>query len=189
MLARASRTFAFLLALVAGVPCAAFAQAIAGVVQDASGAVLPDVAVLAESSALIEKVRAVVTDGSGQYRIEDLRSGTYTVTFIREGFRPYVRNEIQITSAFTASVDARLEPGDLAETITVTAAAPIVDVHSPAAATTLSGEEVKALPTGRGYNALVVLIPGVTTALNDVVTGTIATQFPIHGGRSNEGRL
>ena len=186
---RASRTSAFLIALVAGVPCVAFAQAIAGVVHDASGAVLPDVAVLAESPALIEKVRAVVTDGSGQYRIEDLRPGIYTVTFTRQGFRPYVRDEVQITSAFTASVDAQLEPGALAETITVTAATPIVDVHSPAAATTLSGEEVKALPTVRSYNALVVLVPGVITALNDVVTGTIATQFPVHGGRSNEGRL
>ena len=48
---------------------------------------------------------------------------------------------------------------------------------------------VKALPTVRSYNALVVLIPGVVTSTNDVVTGTTTTQFPIHGGRSNEGRL
>ena len=90
MLVRAYRTFAVLLALVAGVPCGAFAQAIAGVVHDSSGAALPDVAVQAESSALIEKVRTVVTDGNGQYRIEDLRPGTYTVTFTRAGFGPYV---------------------------------------------------------------------------------------------------
>ena len=92
MLVHACRTFAILLALAAGVPCGAFAQAIAGVVHDASGAALPDVTVQAESAALIEKVRTVVTDGSGQYRIENLRPGTYTVTFTREGFRPYVRD-------------------------------------------------------------------------------------------------
>jgi hypothetical protein len=63
MVVRACRTFAFLLGLAVGVPDAAFAQAIAGVVHDASGAALPDVAVQAESSALIEKVRTVVTDG------------------------------------------------------------------------------------------------------------------------------
>ena len=118
-------------------PAAHVAQAIAGVVHDASGAALPDVAVQAESSALIEKVRTVVTDGSGQYRIEDLRPGTYTVTFTRAGFGPYVRDGVEITSAFTASVNAQLAPGGFAETITVTAAAPAVDVRSAAAATTL----------------------------------------------------
>ena len=189
MLVRACRTFAFLLALAAGVPCGAFAQAIAGVVHDASGAALPDVAVQAESSALIEKVRTVVTDGSGQYRIEDLRPGIYTITFVREGFSPHVREGVRITSAFTASVNAQLAPGPVAETITVTAATPAVDVRSAAAATTLRGEIVKGLPTVRSYNALVVLIPGVVTTTNDVVTGTTTTQFPIHGGRSNEGRL
>ena len=180
---------AVLLALSAGVPCGAFAQAIAGAVEDVSGGALSDVTVQAESSALIEKVRTVSTDGSGQYRIEDLRPGIYTVTFMRAGFASYVRKGVQITSAFTASVDAQLEPGARTETVTVTAVTPIVDVHSAAATTTLRGEDVKALPTVRSYNALVVLIPGVTTTANDLVTGTIATQFPIHGGRTNEGRL
>ncbi len=185
----ACRLFAVLLTVTAGVPCAAVAQTVAGAAQDTSGAALPDVTVQAESSALIEKVRIAVTDGSGQYRIEDLRPGTYTVTFIREGFRPYVRAGVQITSAFTASVNARLAPGALAEAITVTGESPTVDVHSVAPAITLGGELVKALPTVRSYNALVVLIPGVVTNANDVVTGTSTTQFPMHGGRGNEGRL
>jgi hypothetical protein len=61
-------------------PVLAHAQAsIAGVVRDTSGAVLPGVTVEASSPALIEKVRAGVSDGSGQYRIENLRPGTYTV--------------------------------------------------------------------------------------------------------------
>jgi hypothetical protein len=71
----------------------------------------------------------------------------------------------------------------------VTTATPAVDVRSAGAATTLPADIVKALPTVRSYNALVVLIPGVVTTTNDVVTGTTTTQFPIHGGRSNEGRL
>src|SRR5436190_5854468 len=186
---RACRTFAFLLALAAGVPRGAFAQAIAGIVHDASGAALPDVAVQAKSSALIEKVRTVVTDGRGQYRIEDLRPGIYAITFVRAGFSPYVREGVRIASAFTASVNAQLAPGPVAETITVTAITPAVDVHSPAAATTLGAELVKTLPTVRSYNALVVLMPGVVTSANDVVTGTSTMAFPIHGGRANEGRL
>ena len=113
----------------------------------------------------------------------------YTLTFTREGFRPYVREGVQITSAFTAGVNAQLALGPVAETITVTAATPAVDVRSAAAATTLPADIVKALPTVRSYNALVVLIPGVATSGNDVVTGTSTTAFPIHGGRGNEGRL
>ena len=76
-----------LLAVLVGVPSVSRAQAvIAGTVKDPSGAVLPGVAVEAASPALIEKVRTAVTDGTGQYRIEDLRPGTYTVTFTLQGF-------------------------------------------------------------------------------------------------------
>ena len=74
-------------------PGSSFAQAtasIAGTVLDASGAVLPGVTVEAASPALIEKARSVVTDGTGQYRIEQLRGGIYTVTFTLPGSRPFV---------------------------------------------------------------------------------------------------
>ena len=138
-------------------PSGVFAQAIAGTVRDAAGGILPDVTVQAESAALIEKVRTSVTDGSGQYRIENLRPGVYTLTFTREGFRPYVREGVQITTAFTAAVNAQLAPGPVAETITVTTATPAVDARSAGAATTLPADIVKALPTVRSYNALVVL--------------------------------
>ena len=60
---------------------------------------------------------------------------------------------------------------------------------APARRQRCTADIVKALPTVRSYNALVVLIPGVVTSANDVVTGTSTTAFPIHGGRSNEGRL
>src|SRR5688572_14202896 len=116
--------------MAAGVPCAVFAQAIAGIVQDESGAGLSHVTVHAESSALIEKVRTSVTDGSGQYLIEGLRPGVYTVAFTLEGFRPFVREGVQITTGFTAGVNAQLALGPVAETIIVTTATPIVDVRS-----------------------------------------------------------
>jgi protocatechuate 3,4-dioxygenase beta subunit len=71
-----------LVALVLLVPAALYAQqaTISGTVKDASGAVLPGVSVEAASPALTEKVRSVVTDGTGQYRIVSLPPGTYTVT-------------------------------------------------------------------------------------------------------------
>src|SRR5262245_61272689 len=70
-------------------PSLLYAQAqasIAGIVRDTSGAVLPGVTVEASSPELIEKVRAAVTDTTGQYRIENLRPGAYTVTFALAGF-------------------------------------------------------------------------------------------------------
>src|SRR6185437_14858392 len=73
------------------VPAMAFAQAtIAGVVKDASGAVLPGVTVEVASPALIEKTRTAVTDGTGTYRVVDLRPGTYAVTFTLTGETPIV---------------------------------------------------------------------------------------------------
>ena len=69
------------------VPAAALAQStLAGVVTDDTGAVLPGVNVEVASPALIEKVRAVVTDGQGRYSVADIRPGEYTVTFSLQGF-------------------------------------------------------------------------------------------------------
>src|ERR1700704_3220493 len=107
-------------------PTALFAQAvIAGVVRDSSGGVLPGVTVEAASPALIEKVRTAATDGTGQYRIEDLRPGTYSVTFSLSGFSAYKRDGVELTGSFTATIDADLRVGSLQETVTVTGETPI----------------------------------------------------------------
>ena len=87
----------------------AFAQAsITGIVKDTSGAVLPGVTVEATSPVLIERVRSATTDGSGQYRIVDLRPGTYAVTFTLAGFNALKREGIELTGSFTATVSADL---------------------------------------------------------------------------------
>src|SRR5688572_27844785 len=113
------------------IPSAVYAQAsIAGVVRDTSGAVLPGVTVEAASPALIEKVRTVVTDGAGQYRVIDLRPGTYSVTFTLPGFNTVKRDGIELTGTFNANISAELRVGALEETITVTGAAPVVDVQT-----------------------------------------------------------
>ncbi len=81
----ATTCLAFVALLLLPVPL--FAQAsVTGTVRDASGAVLPGVTVEAASPALIEKTRAATTDGTGQYRIIDLKPGTYTLTFTLQGF-------------------------------------------------------------------------------------------------------
>ena len=129
-----SRTFARLVVVlcVLFMPTLASAQAetgnIAGVVRDPSGAVLPGVTVEVASPALIEKARSAVTDGQGLYRITDLRPGPYTVTFTLPGFSTFRREGIELTTSFTATVNAELRVGGLEETITVTGESPVVDL-------------------------------------------------------------
>src|SRR5207248_5271311 len=97
---RTSRQILIVLSIVLGLPLAAHAQAsIAGVVKDASGAVLPGVTVEATSPVLIERARTAVTDETGQYRIVDLRAGTYTVTFALSGFSTVRREGIELSGA------------------------------------------------------------------------------------------
>jgi Carboxypeptidase regulatory-like domain len=171
-------------------PGLAFAQAvIAGVVKDASGAILPGVTVEATSPALIEKVRTAVTDGTGQYRIENLRPGTYSVTFALSGFSTLRREGIELTGSFTATVDADMRVGGLQETVTVTGASPIVDVQSARRETTIDNDTIRAIPSQRNYGSMVAMVPGVLTNVNDPAAGTVTTQFPIHGGRANESRM
>jgi hypothetical protein len=105
---------------VALLPATAFAQSLTGTVHDGSGAVLPGVTVEASSPALIEKTKSAVTDGTGQYRIIDLRPGTYSLTFTLTGFSTVRREGIELTGSFVATINADLKIGALAETITVT---------------------------------------------------------------------
>src|SRR5579872_2781825 len=103
---------AVLLFLLAAVPATMRAQnSIAGTVKDSSGAVLPGVVVAVSSPALIEKTRSVVTDGRGEYKLVDLRPGTYSVTFAAEGFTPQKRDGVELTSDFVADVNATMQVG------------------------------------------------------------------------------
>ncbi len=171
----------------------AFAQAsIAGQVKDSSGAVLPGVTVEASSPALIEKVRSTTTDGNGQYRIEDLRPGTYEVTFSLPGFASVKRQGIELTGTFTATVNAELRVGAVAETITVTGETPVVDVINAKQQATVTNEVINAVPTARLYHSLVTLVPGVTVSgTQDVggISGPTTVTFSMRGGPGNEGRL
>src|SRR5512134_2568137 len=120
------RVAVIVIAAIGLLPSAASAQAaITGVVRDTSGAVLPGVTVEASSPALIEKVRTAVTDSTGQYRIEDLRPGTYAVTFGLTGFSTFRREGVVLTGSFAATVSAELRVGALAETITVSGETPV----------------------------------------------------------------
>src|SRR4029077_858924 len=97
-----------------------------GVVKDASGAILPGVTVEVASPALIEKTREAITDGTGTYRVVDLRPGTHSVSFTLTGFSTVKRDGVELTGSFNATINAEMKVGALEETITVTGETPIV---------------------------------------------------------------
>ncbi len=183
----------FLVALlVLLLPSAAHAQAaITGVVTDASGAVLPGATVEAASPVLIEKVRSVVSDGTGRYRIVDLRPGTYSVTVSLPGFSSVKREGIELSGNFVASVDAKLTVGTIQETITVSAESPIVDVQSTRSQQTLGRDVLSSIASSRNVGGIQSLIPGVQAAGDQGgLTGSMqGGATAIHGGRVNDSRI
>jgi hypothetical protein len=170
---------------------------IAGTVKDSSGAVLPGVSVEASSPALIEKVRSVTTDASGQYKIENLRPGTYAVSFTLSGFSSVKREGVELSGTFVATVNADLMVGNVSETITVTTESPIVDIQSSQRQRVFSQDVLDAIPAGRSHINEIVLLPGVNAAqpgrgaLQDVggTNNLQNTTFSIHGGRTSDTRL
>ena len=172
-------------------PSTVFAQAaITGVARDTSGGVLPGVTVEAASPALIEKVRSAVTDDTGQYRIVDLRPGTYSVTFTLPGFSTVRREGIELTGTFVATVNGDLKVGALEETITVTGETPIVDVQSARVQQTVSKDILAAIPSSRNAAGIQSLIPGMSSdGDNGGINGTQSGGAgAIHGQRGNDSR-
>jgi len=170
--------------------------AVAGIVKDTSGAILPGVSVEASSPALIEKSRTVVTDGTGQYRIVDLKPGTYTVTFTLSGFSTVRREGIELTGAGVTTINADLRVGAVTETITVSGATPVVDIQtSTKRQVVLTNDVLAEVPATRTYGNILAMVPGVQSLTLDVnstqsVTGTATNFFfTSRGGRGNEGTV
>jgi hypothetical protein len=156
---------------------------------------MPGVTVEASSPALLEKVRAAVTDGEGQYKIVNLVPGTYSVTFTLTGFSTVKRDGIDLSAGFTASVNAELRVGALAETITVSGQAPTVDVQNTRQQTVMNLDVIDSIPTGMTAQNFAVLVPGVIAAVagsgltaQDVggSVGDKQVALIVHGSRSQE---
>jgi hypothetical protein len=171
-------------------PGIVFAQAagIAGVVRDASGAVLPGVTVEAASPALIERTRTATTDAQGQYKILDLRPGTYTVTFTLPGFSTIKREAIELPAQFTATVSVELKVGALEETVTVSAESPVVDVQNIVKRQVITNDVINAMPTSKNWSTIGVMTVGVSSNQNDVggSAGEHQNQLKAHGGSFND---
>nr|AAY89271.1 hypothetical protein [uncultured bacterium BAC10-10] len=172
-------------------PAAAYAQAaITGVVKDASGGVLPGVTVEAASPVLIEKVRSVVSDDTGQFRIINLLPGTYSVTFSLPGFSTVKREGVELSGTFVATINGEMKVGALEETITVTGETPIVDVQSAKVQQTVSRDILAAIPSSKNAAGIQSLIPGMSNATDSggIGGGMTGGAGSIHGGRGNDSR-
>jgi hypothetical protein len=150
------------------------------------------------SPVLIEKVRTATTDANGQYRVVDLRPGTYALHFQLAGFATVQRTAIELTGSLAATVNAEMRVGGVEETVTVTGESPIVDVQQTGQQRTIASEVVEALPTGRTVHNVVTLIPGISitvtgsTVGQDVggsTAGTGIQSAAIHGGRPGDQRV
>ena len=157
---------------------------------------LPGVTAVARSAALIEEARTAVSDGSGQYLIISLESGTYTVTFTLPGFSTFVRDGIELIGSATATVDGQLQIGALDETITVSGAAPLVDVQGVAQQSVMTREVIDSIPTGKAFNNLGVLVPGMVTGTTYGVgqdvggqSGQSHQRMAIHVGQESDQRI
>jgi hypothetical protein len=176
-------------------PATALAQAsLTGTVRDASGAVLPGVTVEASSPALIEKTRTAVTDGSGQYRIVDLRPGVYSLTFTLPGFSTVKRDNIELTGSQVITIPVEMRVGGIEETITVTGESPVVDVQSSRREIVLDDSTIQTIPATRAAGALLNATPGMFVgdaglSVSPAMTNFFARSSTINAGSvAGEGR-
>jgi len=177
--------------MVAGLLAAAPATAqvstgsITGVVSDTTGAVLPGATVTLAGERLIGGSQTAVTGAGGAYRFDRLPPGTYEIHFELAGFRTVQRQDIRISAAFTATVNVRLELGQLEETVTVAGESPTVDTRSNVQQVVMNQEILEGIPTGRDPWSLAKIIPGVQISTYDVG----GTQSYQQSGMSAHGSL
>ena len=173
----------FLLQMLA--PRAAWAQLGTGVI---SGRVL-DVstqqpiadAVITAASPALQGEQIVVTDASGTFRIPNLPPGLYSVRYEVDGYHPYSRNDLEVSSTVTIRVDAELLPTTLsAQEVTVVGSAPTVDMGSTRSGVTLGSDFTSRVPiapaSGKGGAArsFEQLAEAAPTARSDTFGASIA---------------
>lgn len=136
---------------------------ISGSVKDASGAVIPGAAVTVRNVETgIERI--VTADAQGRYRAPNLALGNYEVDAQFTGFRTEVRTGIKLTVGREAVVELVLNPGEVAERITVSGEAPLVEVNSSSMGGLVDDRTIRELPlNGRSYDQLALLETGVVS--------------------------
>ena len=168
----------------ASIPAAAQGQnsAVQGHVLDESGAAMPGVVVLVthQGSGMF---RQVVSNPDGSYFVTGIVPGPYRITAELPGFKKYERPDVLLAIGNTATLDITLALGGLEESITVTGAAPLVDVTSKQIGANIGTGEIAALPIlNRNWLFAVGLTPGIQVQSS---TASFACESLIVGGGSN----
>src|SRR5438094_494844 len=132
---------------------ACFAQqinsgAVSGTVTDASGAAIPGVKVTATSPAL-QGAEIFTTNDQGAYRFPALPLGIYKFTYESQGFATQVRDQINVTLNFAATINIQMTPATQQQTIVVTGETPLVDTQNTAITAGFSTKQLQDIPTGR----------------------------------------
>ncbi len=180
---------ALLLVAIAVFPAAAQITTgdISGYVRDASGASIPDATVTATMTEQ-QFTRTTTTNAEGFYSFLSVAPGTYEFTFQAPGFRRLLRTGVDLTANQNLRLDASLEVGTVETEITVTSAAPLVDVSEATLSGLVDDRRVVDLPlNGRNVMGLAKILPGVLNVsspqtLNNSRGGA---QMNVNGGRGN----
>jgi Carboxypeptidase regulatory-like domain len=153
-----------------------------GTVIDKTGAVVVDAKVTATNTGT-NLQRSVKTNGEGEYRIEFLPVGEYSLVVEASGFKKFVHTGVILEIADTARVDAVMDVGSTGETVEVTTAGPIVNTSAPELGRTVENREIVDLPlVNRNVYTLLDLTPGVQRNDNSIVLGYPEQRTLINGG-------
>jgi outer membrane receptor protein involved in Fe transport len=161
---RLTKPLALPVLLVLLVPCLAAAQvtgSVAGVVRDASGAVLPGVTVTIKGPSLQRDSLSTTTAADGTYRIQLVPPGVYDVAANLAGFAPQDRKAVGVALNQITTLDFTLAVGGVSESVQVSADAPLVQIARSDVTNTVTQRTIDALPlNGRNFTDLIALVPG-----------------------------
>ncbi len=134
---------------------------IIGRVTDSSGAVIPGATVTLTNTGT-KLTRVVVSDTNGEYAAPSLTTGDYTVSAEISGFKTVTVSNVALGVDQHLRIDVKLEVGALTESVTIQAESPLVQTSSSELGTTVSNEQIEALPlNGRNFVSLTRTVPGV----------------------------
>ncbi|MBI4443453.1 MAG: TonB-dependent receptor [Acidobacteria bacterium] len=152
---------AFLILITTPVYSQVSTATISGTVRDTTDAVIPGATITATNVETGLR-RTATSDAVGRYSLPNLEVGSYEVRAEAGGFQSGVRTGITLTVGREAVVEFVLSVGQVAETVTVTGEAPLVETTSTAVGTLVSQAQMRDLPlNGRNYDQLTLLVPGV----------------------------
>ena len=165
-----------------------FRGGIEGTITDTSGAAIPAAKVTVTDPAT-GTTRSVQTDDSGNYTLTELPLGTYDVAIERDGFRKQIIRTVQVAVGAPTRASATLTPGQVKETIDVSAEIPVIETQSDTTGDTISGDQAKDLPVnGRDFTKLFALVPGAAgdpSGINDSPGSFGMISINGNRGRSN----